>query len=144
MKRLEDIENLSFLELERIASDESIKVPDSLKHDIAVTARALEMSSKEEGEEEEIRESHKSPRKRYRKILRMISYPATAVAIVTIGMRISFQDSISTPKDTFDDPQMAYIQMEQVFGFISEKMNTGMDIADVAEPVFDKTINALR
>ena len=140
MKRLEDIEKLSMLDLERIASDESIKVPTTLKHDIAVTARALEMASKEE---EEVKETHVS-RKRYRKILSMISYPAAAVAIVTIGMRISFQDTITTPKDTFDDPKMAYAQMEQVFGFISEKMNTGMDIADAAEPVIDKTINALR
>ena len=142
MKRLEDIENLSMLDLDQIASDKSIKVPSSLKHDIAVTARALEMASKEEETEEtkETRVSHG----RYRKILRMISYPAAAVAIITIGMRLSFQDSIPTPKDTFDDPNMAYIQMEQVFGFISEKMNTGMDIADAAEPVIDKTINALR
>ena len=139
MKRLEDIEKLSMLDLERIASDESIKVPSSLKHDIAVTARALEMSSKED----EVNEAG-TPHHRYRKILRMISYPAAAVAIVTIGMRLSFQDSIPTPKDTFSDPKMAYVLMEQVFGFISEKMNTGMDIADVAEPVIDKTINALR
>ena len=140
MKRLEDIEKLSMLDLDRIASDESIKIPSSLKHDIAVTARALEMSSKEEDEVKEVKTTHR----RYRKILRMISYPAAAVAIVTIGMRLSFQDSIPTHKDTFDDPKMAYIQMEQVFGFISEKMNTGMDIADAAEPVIDKTINALR
>ncbi len=140
MKRLEDIENLSISELERIASDESVKVPATLKHDIAVTARALEMASKEE---EEAKESGLS-RKRYRKILRMISYPAAAVAILTIGMHLSFQDSIRTPKDTFDDPMMAYVQMEQVFGFISEKMSTGMDIADAAKPVIDKTINALR
>ena len=140
MKRLEDIEKLSMLDLDRIASDESIKVPASLKHDIAVTARALEMSSKEE---DEVRETH-TPHHRYRRILKMISYPAAAVAVVTIGMKLSFQDSIPTPKDTFDDPKMAYVQMEQVFGFISEKMNTGMDIADVAEPVIDKTINALR
>lgn len=140
MKRLEDIENLSILDLERIASDKSIKVPASLKHDIAVTARALEMASKEE---EEVKETH-VPHRRYRKILRMISYPAAAIAIITIGMRLSFQDSIPTPKDTFEDPMMAYVQMEQVFGFISEKMNTGMDIADAAEPVIDKTINALR
>ena len=140
MKRLEDIENLSILELDKIASDESVKVPARLKHDIAVTARALEVASKEE-EQEEIKPASN---RRYRKILRMISYPAAAVAIVTIGMRISFQDSIHTPKDTFDDPMMAYVQMEQVFGFISEKMNTGMDIADAAEPVIDKTINALR
>ena len=142
MKRLEDIENLSILDLDRIASDESIKVPSSLKHDIAVTARALEMVSKEE-EPQEVKETRVS-HKRYRKILRMISYPAAAVAIVTIGLHITFQDSIPTPKDTFDDPMMAYVQMEQVFGFISEKMNTGMDIADAAEPVIDKTINALR
>ena len=140
MKRLEDIENLSMLDLDRIASDESIKVPSSLKHDIAVTARALEMSSKED---DEAREAH-TPHRRYRKILRLISYPAAAVAIVTIGMKLSFQDSIPTPKDTFEDPRMAYLQMEQVFGYISEKMNTGMEIADAAEPVIDKTINALR
>ena len=139
MKRLEDIENLSMLDLDRIASDESIKVPASLKHDIAVTARALEMSSKED----EVKETHMHHH-RYRKILKMISYPAAAVAVVTIGLHLSFQDSIPTPKDTFDDPKMAYVQMEQVFGFISEKMNTGIDIADAAEPVIDKTINALR
>jgi hypothetical protein len=139
MKRLEDIEKLSMLDLDRIASDESIKVPSSLKHDIAVTARALEMSS---GEDEVQADS--KPHRKYRKILRMISYPAAAVAIVTIGMRISFQDSITTPKDTFDDPKMAYMQMEQVFGFISEKMNTGLEIADAAEPVIDKTIKALK
>ncbi|MBO7436380.1 MAG: hypothetical protein J6T97_01030 [Bacteroidaceae bacterium] len=140
MKRLEDIEKLSMLDLDRIASDESIKVPSSLKHDIAVTARALEMSSKEE---DEVKETH-THHHRYRKILKMISYPAAAVAVVTIGLHLSFQDSIPTPKDTFDDPKMAYVQMEQVFGFISEKMNTGIDIADAAEPVIDKTINALR
>lgn len=139
MKRLEDIERLSALDLDRIASDESIKVPATLKRDIAITARALEMVSKEE----EVKEKHAS-NSGYRKILRMISYPAAAIAVITIGMRLSFQDSIPTPKDTFDDPMMAYIQMEQVFGFISEKMTTGMEIADAVEPVIDKTINALK
>lgn len=140
MKRLEDIEKLSMLDLERIASDESVKVPDSLNHDIAVTARALEISSKEDDKSQENNVFHK----RYRRILKMISYPAAAVAIITIGMGISFQDSITTPKDTFDDPKLAYQQMEQVFGFISEKMNAGLAIADAAEPVIDKTLNALR
>ncbi len=140
MKRFEDIEKLSMLDLERIASDESVKVPDSLNHDIAVTARALEISSKEDDKSQENNVFHK----RYRKILKMISYPAAAVAIITIGMGISFQDSITTPKDTFDDPKLAYQQMEQVFGFISEKMNAGLAIADAAEPVIDKTLNALR
>lgn len=141
MKRLEDIEKLSIKDLEQIASDESIKVPARLRHDITVTARALEMSSNEEkGLDYSASDSHR----RYRKALRIISYPAAAVAIITIGIRLSFQDSITTPKDTFNDPAMAYAQMEQVLGFISEKMNTGLDIAEAVEPVIDKTINALK
>ena len=142
MKRLEDIEKLSIHDLERIASDESVRVPDSLRHDIAVTARALEMSSREDEKTQDV--DKKVLHRRYSKILKMISYPAAAVAIITIGMGISFQDSVTTPKDTFNDPMMAYQQMEQVLGFISEKMNTGMAIADAAEPVIDKTLNALR
>ena len=136
MKKLEDIERLSALDLERIASDETIMVPATLKRDIAITARALEMASKEDSTHGNTRTS-----KRLRKAFSLISYSAAAVALIVIGLHLSFQD---TPKDTFDDPKMAYVQMEQVLGFISEKMNAGMDIANEAEPVFDKTINALR
>ncbi|MBO4442350.1 MAG: hypothetical protein J5763_01880 [Bacteroidaceae bacterium] len=137
MKKLEDIERLSALDLERIASDETIMVPATLKRDIAITARALEMASKEE----DSTRGNTRTSKRLRKAFSLISYSAAAVALIVIGLHLSFQD---TPKDTFDDPKMAYVQMEQVLGFISEKMNAGMDIANVAEPVFDKTINALR
>ena len=136
MKKLEDIERLSALDLERIASDETIMVPATLKRDIAITARALEMASKEDSTH-----GNTNTGKRLRKAFSLISYSAAAVALIVIGLHLSFQD---TPKDTFDDPKMAYVQMEQVLGFISEKMNAGMDIANVAEPVFDKTINALR
>lgn len=135
MKRLEDIEKLSMLDLDKIAADESIKVPESLKRDIAITARALEMISKDD--EETTRVIHKPSKKRFA----IFSYPAAAVAVIAVGMSLTFRN---TPKDTFDDPMLAYAQMEQVFGFISEKMNTGIAIASAAEPAFDKTINALR
>ena len=137
MKKLEDIERLSALDLDRIASDESIRVPETLNRDITITARALEMASKEE----DVTIGNTRPQRRLGKIISLISYPAAAVAVILIGLNLSFGN---TPKDTFDDPLMAYAQMEQVFGFISEKMNTGMEIANIAEPVFDKTINALR
>ena len=135
MKRLKDIENLSAVDLERIASDESIIVPATLKRDIAITARALEMASQQEEQEIKV---YKMPMKKKASIF---SYSAAAVAIIAVGLTLSFH---KTPKDTFEDPMLAYAQMEQVFGFISEKMNTGMDIASAAEPAFDKTINALR
>lgn len=134
MKRLEDIEKLSALDLERIAQDESIKVPAMLKHDIAITARTLEMTSKEDDEAQKV-----SSRRRFA----LFSYPAAAVAVIVIGLSITFSNRDDI-QDTFDDPRMAYAQMEQVFGFISEKMNAGMDIAYAAEPAIEKTINALR
>ena len=131
MKRLEDIEKLSVSDLERIAQDDSIGVPSMLKHDISIMARTLEMASKDE----------EAPKLPLRKRIALFSYPAAAVAVIAVGLSLTFRD---IPKDTFDDPGMAYVQMEQVFGFISDKMNTGMDIAYAAEPVIDKTINALR
>lgn len=135
MKKLEELERLDMLDLERIAQDESIKVPATLKHDIAITARALEMASKEE------EETGAANRRPLRRRIAMFSYPAAAVAVIAVGLTLTFRD---IPKDTFDDPQLAYTQMEQVFGFISEKMNTGIAIADAAEPAFEKTINALQ
>jgi len=123
MKGLEEIEKLTELDLERIAQDESIEVPATLKHDISVKARALEMTS------------HK------RKRIAMFSYPAAAVAVIAIGMSLTFH---TTPKDTFDDPHMAYAQIEEVFEFISEKINAGMDIACTVQPVIEKTINVLK
>ncbi len=134
MKKLEELERLDMLDLERIAQDQSIKVPATLKHDIAITARALEMATKEE-------ETSATNRRSFRHRIAMFSYPAAAVAVIAVGLTLTFRD---IPKDTFDDPKLAYTQMEQVFGFISEKMNTGIAIADAAEPAFEKTINALQ
>lgn len=133
MKRLEDIEKLSVSDLERIAQDESIRVPSMLKHDISIMARTLEMASKDDEEE--------TPKVQLKKRIALFSCSAAAVAVIAVALSLSFRNA---PKDTFEDPRMAYVQMEQVFGFISDKMNTGMDIAYAAEPVLDKTINALR
>jgi len=132
MKRLEDIENLSVTDLERIASDDSITVPETLKRDIARTARTLEML------EEETAPAAEKPRKRP---LIRIAYPAVAAAVAAVALYFSFSGN---PKDSFDDPMMAYAQVEEVFTYITEKMNTGVEIANSAEPAFEKTINVLK
>lgn len=133
MKRLEDIERLSVTDLERIAADDSIKVPETLKRDITRTARALEMLEEETAPAQ--------PKHRTVPVMRRLFYPAVAAAVAAVAIMFSFN---KTPKDSFDDPMMAYAQIEDVFTFISEKMNTGMEIANSAEPAFEKTINALR
>lgn len=133
MKRLDEIEHLSMLELDKIAMDRNIVVPSTLKRDIAVTARALEVTLATESTT-----THKE--KRWKR-LRLAAYPAAAVAVIAIGLGLGFY---SIPKDTFNDPMTAYMQMEQVMDFISQKMNTGLEMAYAAEPVFEKTINALK
>lgn len=41
-----------------------------------------------------------------------------------------------TPEDTFDSPELAYAEIERVFGYISDKIETGAEIADqVTEPI---------
>ena len=36
------------------------------------------------------------------------------------------------PKDTFDNPELAYAEVEKVFGYISDKIETGADLASQA------------
>lgn len=41
-----------------------------------------------------------------------------------------------TPEDTFESPELAYAEVERVFGYISEKIETGAEIAgQAAEPI---------
>ena len=46
---------------------------------------------------------------------------AAAAAVIALPQR--------GPKDTFDDPRLAYAEVEKVFRTISDKMNDGLDIA---------------
>lgn len=130
MKRFEDFEKLSAADLERIASDESIMAPPTLGHDIECTARTLQILYGQTGT------ASSTPKRR----VRVFSYCAAAAAAIAVVLTLSFHE----PKDTFDDPMLAYAQLEQTFGFISEKMNAGFDIAQTAEPAIKKTINALK
>lgn len=132
MKSLNDVLKLDMQDLERIAQDKTVMVPPTLKRDIAVTARALEMASAQESAQRA-----STLRKRYT----LASCSAAAVAIIAAVLSLTPD---SSPQDTFNDPMMAYAQMEQVMGYISEKMNAGLDIASQAGPAIEKTINALK
>lgn len=132
MKHLDDILKMDLEDLEQIAQDKTVMVPPTLKRDIAVTARALEMASAQESADKA-----RAVRKRYT----LVSCSAAAIAVIAVALSLSPDN---TPTDTFSDPMMAYAQMEQVFGFISEKMNAGLDIAGQAGPAIEKTIKALK
>ena len=76
--------------------------------------------------------------------VRAVSFTALAVAAAFAAVLVLPGLVRHEPKDTFDDPYLAYAEVERVFQTISEKMVTGVDIAREAKPVADKTLDVLR
>lgn len=125
MKRIEDLEKMSLQELEMIADDKSINVPKSMNG--RIEAAILGESLKEE----------------HRKSSRSVRYGIGGAAVAAAAGLVLALDITQQPKDTFDDPAMAYAELEKTFAYISDKMNMGLDIATDAAPAFDKASEIL-
>ena len=113
MKTLEEIENLSIEELEQKAAESAAPVPDGLERRLrqALAAREIADAAK--------------PRP-----ARWIPYASLAVAAAAAALVVLPQRG---PKDTFDDPRLAYAEVEKVFRTISDKMNEGVELVREAE-----------
>ena len=117
MKTLEEIENLSPEELESMAAEKPAAVPEGLQERIRLALSA-----------QEIVQEHR------RKTPRWVPYSALAVAAAAATLFILPQRG---PKDTFDDPRLAYAEVEKAFQTISDKMSVGIDIAREASASAD-------
>ena len=107
MKRIQDIEKLSVVELERIGADESIPVPADLQVCL--------------------------PR---RNVARTWSAAAAAAAVVGLGwFAASYEPA---PKDTFEDPYLAYAAVEQALSRMSAGVNQAADKVAEAEQMMDQ------
>ena len=128
MKQIEELEKLEWEELERAALQDPAPVPDGLQSRLAQSLAAKSLAGEEEARK-----------------TRTGAFPyaalaaAAALTAVLLIPRLGFRE----PKDTFDDPYLAYAEVEKVFQDISDKMATGVDIAREAKPVADKTLNIL-
>ena len=122
MKNLKDIENLSFWQLESIADETSVEVPEQLKSKIAdaLTIGGLKEEKKNKGR---------------RRILPAALTFATVAAASAIIITLSIKPR---PKDTFDDPRLAYAEVEKALTYISTKMDKGGKIAEKAAPAIEK------
>ena len=123
MKTLEEIENLSIEELEQAAAGSAVPVPDGLERGIrqALAARELAQAAR--------------PRP-----ARWAPYAALAVAAAAAAVVILPQRG---PKDTFDDPRLAYAEVEKAFQTISDKMSVGAELAREARTVSETTLNII-
>ena len=113
MKTLEEIERLSLEELEQQATRAAAPVPDGLQQRLRQTLAAREIAEAAR------------PRP-----TRWIPYASLAVAAAAAAVIALPQRG---PKDTFDDPRLAYAEVEKVFRTISDKMNEGVALVREAE-----------
>ena len=112
MKSIDEITRLSAEDLERIALDESIPVPEELSGRVSATLA----------------------RQRSRSWARW-AVPAAAAAAVLVGIGLSREPQ---PKDTFDDPYLAYAEVEKVFSKISGAVAYGAEKVNESEQTLDK------
>ena len=122
---MKEMENMSIKELEAIALDSSIQVPDGFGQNIRQgidTLAFLEGASSS----------------RPRRIWYAASIAASLELLVGIGLGVN--GYMNRPKDTFSDPHQAYAMLEESFSLISSKMDKGVaSLTHETEAVLTKT-----
>ena len=110
MKTLEEIEKLSLEELERNASTQPAPAPEGLQRRIREALAAQELAAQQPA-----------------RPVRWAPYAALAGAAAAATLLLTLP--ARGPKDTFDDPYLAYAEVEKAFRTISDKMSGGLDLA---------------
>ena len=125
MKRIQDIEKLQEEELEMAALGEDITIPAGLEERLKAAIAAKE-TIKPKAEP-----------------VRWIPYAALAVAAGLAAVVLIHHDGSGKLQDTFEDPYLAYAQVEATFQKISDKMAIGVDIAAKAEQTAEKPMEII-
>ena len=125
MKSLQEIENISFEELERIAQGQGVKVPEDLGASVQAGVAAAALASK-------------GGRPARRPLWRTYALLG-ALAAACIGVLFAIPRA---PQDTYDDPLLAYAKVEETFSRISDQLNRGSEsILQMEEPI--ETVNRI-
>ena len=110
MKNIDEITRLTADDLERISLDENIPVPEELSGKVQQVVRS--------------------------RTLRWAVPTGVAAAIaVLLAVGLTWNPE---PKDTFDDPYLAYAEVEKVFSKISGTVAYGADKISESEATLDK------
>ncbi len=112
MKSIDEISRLSAEDLERISLDESIPVPEELSARVQAAVR--------------------QPARRW---LLPSGIAAAVAVLVAVGLTLTRNPE---PIDTFDDPYLAYAEVEKVFAKISGTVAYGAEKVTESEQTLDK------
>ena len=121
---MKEMDTLSIKELEAIAIDSSVEVPEGFGQSIRQGIDTFAF----------FEESAVRPRR-----IRYAAGIAASLALL-VGIGLGVNGYVSRPKDTFSDPQQAYAMLEASFSLISSKMDKGVaSVTHETEAVLTKT-----
>lgn len=149
MKTPADIEKLTLAELEKMADDTSVAVPETLERKVTDAVLAAEVlgetaqrnpeeGGRMSGEVERRTSGRNSDRTSVKKVLMLV--PAAAAAIVAaVATGFNVYNSYRTPADTFSTPEEALACLEQTFSMIGSKTDKSLEVAERVRPRLEKT-----
>lgn len=121
MKSIKDIENMSMEQLEAVSMDEGIAVPEGFAERLHDTLDAQKVAA-------DLGSSNHR--------IRFMAAVASAAVLLAVGSAAAYR--YSQPKDTFDDPYLAYAELEKAFARMSDTITTGLAMAEQSEQIIDK------
>ena len=121
MKSMEYMKDVSFSDMEKIASDAPDRVPTDLESSLEELTDSLEALRRLNREER-----HPS--------VRWTSIAAGFVLLAGLAFSLSNRPRL---KDTFDDPFLAYAEAEKALMLISDAMSTGAEKSNEAVEAFE-------
>ena len=127
MKSIKEIENMSLEELIAVSSDEATVVPEGFAERIGKQVEVQKIARNLENDADHIR------------AVRWIG--AAAAVTLLAGTALGIVNWQKQPKDTFDDPYLAYAELEKAFATMSDSLQKGLAMADKSEDIIDRTIN---
>lgn len=127
MKSIKEIENMSLEELIAVSSDEATAVPEGFAERIGRQVEAQKIARNLENDAERVR------------TVRWIG--AAAAVTLLAGTALGIANWQNQPKDTFDDPYLAYAELEKAFATMSDSLQKGLAMAEKSEDIIDRTIN---
>lgn len=125
MKSIKEIENMSLEQLEAVSMDENIPVPEGFAERMRADVEVLER----------LVEDKPQPQQR-RWVMTTVSVAAAAALLIGVGFGIARWQS--EPKDTFDDPYLAYAELEKAFAIMSGGVHKALAMAEESEAALDK------
>ena len=116
---------MSLEQLDAVSMDGNIIVPEGFTERLKADFGTLERLTADDPQHA-----------RRSRTVRFVSMAASVAVLAGIGLGIARWQS--EPKDTFDDPYLAYAELEKAFARMSEGVQKGLAMADESEAALDK------